>query len=185
MDPGGSQSLGSPTKRRGEGRWERKTTREQTNESRGENRRRPHRWGGLFRAAAARGQRPHTVDTSVPLPLWDKAQDTARPHASLAAALPTVRGRPAARPWRKGGTRAEPRWGARDGLGWFWGDEPRGGPHPAGRRRPGHQEGRGGARQNPAEGLPGRPGAQGSWWAQKQVGSRGGGPAPTDPGVRA
>lgn len=25
--------------------------------------------GGLFRAAAARGQRPHTVDTSVPLPL--------------------------------------------------------------------------------------------------------------------
>lgn len=29
----------------------------------------------LFRAAA-RGQRPHTVDTSVPLPLWNKAQDS-------------------------------------------------------------------------------------------------------------
>lgn len=29
----------------------------------------------LFRAAAW-GQRPHTVDTSVPLPLWNKAQDS-------------------------------------------------------------------------------------------------------------
>lgn len=31
--------------------------------------------GGLFREAAW-GQHPHTVDTSVPLPLWNKAQDS-------------------------------------------------------------------------------------------------------------
>lgn len=55
MDPGGSQSLGSPTERRGVGKWERKTTEEETNESGGGN-----RWrqtdggggGGALRAAA-------------------------------------------------------------------------------------------------------------------------------------
>lgn len=55
----------------GRGGWERDDPRTNQRDS-GGNGRRPDRWGGgrkLVRAVAARGQRPHTVDTSVPLPL--------------------------------------------------------------------------------------------------------------------
>lgn len=69
MDPGGFQSLGSPTKRQGGKENNPRTNqRELRRETGGD-------WGELFRAAAW-GQRPHTVDTSVPLPLWNKAQDS-------------------------------------------------------------------------------------------------------------
>lgn len=46
----------------------------------------------LFRAAAW-GQHPHTVDTSVPLPLWNKAQDSCPD-----ACPPSARGSRPARP---------------------------------------------------------------------------------------
>lgn len=53
------------TNQKAGGTWERKITQEQTNKSCGGN----QTGGGGLRAAAAHGQRPHTVDTSVPLPL--------------------------------------------------------------------------------------------------------------------
>lgn len=116
--PWGISESGVTNQKAGQGRRERKITREQTNKSGEGNRWRPDRWGGLSRAAAARGQRPHTVDTSVPLPLRNKAQDAAGPHTSLAAA-------PLSRlPGPGAGTEAAP--------------------HPTLNRDEGHQDGRAG-----------------------------------------
>lgn len=88
MDPGGFQSLGSPTKRQERVGKNKPTRAEEGN-----------RWtlGELFRAAAW-GQRPHTVDTSVPLPLWNKAQDSC-PDAGPPPAWGSRPARHPAEPW--------------------------------------------------------------------------------------
>lgn len=66
----GIAESGVTNQKAGGGRWEGK--RPENKPTRAEERPvEPRQVGGreLFRAAAARGQRPHTVDTSVPLPL--------------------------------------------------------------------------------------------------------------------
>lgn len=79
---------------KGRSGWERKQPKNKPTRAEEGNR---WRLGELFRAAAW-GQRPHTVDTSVPLPLWNKAQDS----CPDAGPLPAWGSRPAhhpAEPW--------------------------------------------------------------------------------------
>lgn len=77
----------------------------------------PRQVGGreLFRAAAARGQRPHTVDTSVPLPLRNKAQDSCG-RAPPAAASSAAQGRRARGPGGQGATGPPGPGGVRTGA---------------------------------------------------------------------
>lgn len=78
----GDLSLGSPTKKaRGAGGEEKRPKNKPTRAER--KRWRPDRGGGGPPSSSARGQRPHTVDTSVPPPLWTKqAQLPPRPPRS-------------------------------------------------------------------------------------------------------
>lgn len=98
---------------------------------------RPGRRGagaGALLGSSCRRQRPHTVDTSVPLPLRNKAQDgcwahAAPPRPSAAqgrlATGPGGRGRRPPEPGQGLGPGRGPRrqWHRAAGVGWFSGDE--------------------------------------------------------------
>lgn len=83
MDPGGSQSLGSPTKG---GEWasgkEKRLRKKPTRAEEETDGDRQTGAGAVGLFERLPGQRPHTVDTSVPLPLRTKQRTAAGPHAS-------------------------------------------------------------------------------------------------------